>query len=151
MCAGVDEMEYPRKSRSGRKQLPDEVRQSEVIRERVTKGMFDSYARLGGKLFLKEVLRLSMVDYREGRRIKATFIPQAWVNDNAIEVDAEGDTVFDVTYLILAMGKDKALLIEDGRDSSDDLLRAETVPTWIREWQGPFRVEVKDEIEAYFA
>ena len=151
MCAGVDEMEESRKSRSGRKQLPDEVRQSEVIRERVTKGMFDSYARLGGKLFLKEVLRLSMVDYREGRRIKATFIPQAWVNDNAIEVDAEGDTVFDVTYLILAMGKDKALLIEDGRDSSDELLRAETVPNWIREWKGPFRVEVKEEIEAYFA
>lgn len=143
-------MEESRKSRAGRKQLPDEVRQSEVIRERVTKGMFDSYARLGGKLFLQEVLRLSMLDYREGRRIKATFIPQAWVNDYAIEVDAEGDTVFDVTYLILAMGKEKALLIKDGRDSSDDLLRAETTPAWIREWEGPFRVEVENEIKAYF-
>lgn len=144
-------MEEPRKSRAGRKQLPDEVRQSEIIRERVTKGMFDSYARLGGKPFLLEVLRLSMLDYREGRRIKATFIPQAWVNDHAIEVDAEGDTVFDVTYLILAMGKEKALLIKDGRDSSDDLLRAETTPAWIRKWQGPFRIEVEDEIKAYFA
>ena len=139
------------KSRAGRKQLPAEVRQSEVIRERVTKQTFDNYVRLGGKMFLQEVLKRCIADYREGRRIKAVFVPQAWVDDYAIEVDAEGETVFDVTYLVLAMGKEKALGIEDGRDSSDALIYAETAPQWIREWGGPFRVEVASDIKDYFS
>lgn len=139
------------KRRAGRKQLPEDVRQSEVIRERVTKQTMDHYVRLGGKMFLQEVLKRCMADYREGRRIKATFVPQAWVNDHAIEVDADGETVFDVTYIVLAMGREKAMEIDDNRDSSDALIYAETAPQWMRDWKGPFRVEVANEIKNYFA
>jgi len=143
-------MSEENKRRAGRKQLPDEVRQSEVIRERVTIQMMDQYVRLGGKLFLREVLKHCMRDYREGRRIKATFVPQAWMNDQAIEVDAEGETVFDVTHLVLAMGREMALAIRDNRESSDIMASAETAPEWVRKWQGPYRIEVQDSIQAYF-
>lgn len=86
------------------------------------------------------------------RRVTATFNPQAWINGNAISVDAPSasDQDFDVTDIILEMGKDKALGIMDSRDSSDDLLRSPNAPRWAKDWPGPFFISVKNSIEDYF-
>ena len=81
--------------------------------------------------------------------VTATFHPEAWKNDWAIEVDPQGETTFDVTFEVLVMGREAARLVEDNRDESDELRDAIHAPDWIRKWAGPFRVEVADEIAEF--
>ncbi len=77
-------------------------------------------------------------------RIMAVFVPESWVNDHAIEID--GRVEFDVTDRILALRAEERDAIRDNRDTSDRL-----VPSEIAECHhGPFRVEVRDAIDAYF-
>ena len=82
--------------------------------------------------------------------IVARFIPQAWINDSAVEVDSEGDDQWDVTVEVEAMGREKALLIRDYRDSSDQLQFTLHAPHWVREWSGPFAILVEDSIARHF-
>lgn len=84
------------------------------------------------------------------KRIIARFHPQAWVNDYAVPVDPEGEVEFDVTDAILAMNRDKALALEDDTYDTDDLQYSAHAPEWIKEWSGPFYVEVAGAIESYF-
>lgn len=77
----------------------------------------------------------------EGKRIMATFHPQAWFNDYAIEVDPQGDTDFDITFEMLAIGQ-RACELEDNDYESDHLSEAVRAPEWIRKWQGPFWIEI---------
>jgi len=86
----------------------------------------------------------------EKKRITAKFRPQGWVNDDAIDLDPEGPTDFDVTDVVLAMGKDKALKLEDNSCETDVLRELPNAPKWIRDWSGPFVVEVEDAIRSYF-
>lgn len=74
-------------------------------------------------------------------RILATFHPQAWINDYAIEID--GSFQIDVTDKILAMGRAKALALRDDREETDALVD--------HDHDGPFWVEVEQNIEQYFA
>lgn len=81
----------------------------------------------------------------------AIFHPQAWVNDWALEVDPEGETEFDVGPEIRAMGREKALtLLTDDNYDTDELRTATNAPDWVKNWSGPFRIEVKDAISAYY-
>lgn len=80
----------------------------------------------------------------------ARFVPQAWLNDYAIEVDPMGDTVWDCTrefdslseeyrnYLICGMDSDGFEVVDD----SDCLKGDPDAPEWVREWQGPFTIYV---------
>ena len=83
------------------------------------------------------------------RRCMATFQPQQWIFDNA--VDSEPSYQFDITDAVEKMGRDVALTIEDSRDASDYLWF-----TWIsahpevERHDGPFSVYVEDAIRAYF-
>ncbi len=83
-------------------------------------------------------------------RIVAEFVPQAWINDYAVEVDAEGETEWDVTDHILAMGREKALSLRDDDYPTDDLRNLPNAPRWVREWSGPFVVRVEQSIGGYF-
>lgn len=85
-----------------------------------------------------------------GPRILASITPQAWSGDNAIEVDPEGETTWDVTEEVTALGRDAALKIADHRDASDHLTRSKNAPDWVKAWNGPFYVEVEDSIRAYY-
>ncbi|MBD8089085.1 hypothetical protein IFT48_03755 [Pseudomonas fluorescens] len=80
---------------------------------------------------------------------KAQFQPQAWQDDDAIDVDP-GMTEFDVTDQIEAMGKEKALALEDNQYSSDELRDGKNVEQWIRDWDGPFYVRIEDSVREYF-
>lgn len=81
--------------------------------------------------------------------VTATFGPQVWVKDNALDTNPEGPVDFDVTIEVLLMGSVAARETEDCRDSSDDLQKAALAPDWIRDWKGPFHVKVEDEIARY--
>lgn len=85
--------------------------------------------------------------------VEVEFTPQAWINDYATEVDAQGDTTFDVPLSSkLFLPDERGQLPEDDQYETDDLTRAENAPEWISDWGGPFYVTVanRDDIEAYF-
>ena len=80
-----------------------------------------------------------------GKRIMARFVPEAWVNDIAKEID--GTLEFDVTDRILAMSEAERATLRDDSLASDNL-----VPDSIlSNHNGPFRVELEEAIENYFA
>lgn len=91
----------------------------------------------------REVYLEELAERRE--RIIGKFIPQAWVNGHAVDLD-EGRAEFDCTDEVLAMGREKALAVQDNRDSSDDLIPERILKTH----NGPFRVEVAEAIQEYF-
>lgn len=84
------------------------------------------------------------------RRIIATFIPQAWVNDYAVTVDPQGATTFDVTETILRIGEARARALRDDQHETDELRTHAAAPQWVRDWHGPFAVNVEQSIAAYF-
>lgn len=93
-------------------------------------------------------------------RFTARFFPEAWVRDQAVEVDPEGETQWDVTEHVLAhrdywedmmreesalTGSSSTVELEwsEGVMDRDDLLRSDSnAPAWIREWNGPFTIRV---------
>jgi len=83
-------------------------------------------------------------------RIIARFVPQHDENTHRMisdVVDDEGgEHRFDVTDEILAMGREKALKIEDDQESSDQLVPADVMGTH----DGPYRVVVEDAIREHF-
>lgn len=70
---------------------------------------------------------------------KARFVPEAWINDYAVEVDSEGETDWDLT-------DDEALKILPEAQSTGadlDFLRDHPgAPQWVRNWHGPFTVRL---------
>ncbi|WP_262267265.1 MULTISPECIES: hypothetical protein [Microvirga] len=85
-----------------------------------------------------------------GPKVTAEFTPQAWVGDYAMAVDPEGDTVWDITAEIVAMGRQKAMELEDDQHNTDDLRYTQNAPKWVQDWGGPFRVEVAEQIQAFY-
>ena len=85
-----------------------------------------------------------------GRRCFATFQPQAWINDYAVDID--GRYEFDITEQILALGEEKARRIEDHDDDSDALWGAWSADGTRTELphDGPFSVTCEDAIAAFF-
>lgn len=78
-------------------------------------------------------------------KFTATFTPQAWQNDYAIEVDPEGPTTWDVTpevEAILAKGKP---VPDPDTYESDDLRYAAAAPQWTADWTGPFYITVTED------
>lgn len=85
------------------------------------------------------------------KRIIAKFHPQAWINDYAVGVDAEGPTEYDVTEDALAtFTKDELLSMTDDSYDTDWFVYTQHSPKWIREWTGPFYIEIRDSIHDYF-
>lgn len=111
---------------------------------------FKAIMRSCGDLGAWQVLFAKHAMPSDGPRVTARFHPQAWVNDYAISVDPEGATEWDVTHLVVAAGRDKAQMMGDDDYASDALREEHDAPRWVREWSGPFRVEVEESIAAYY-
>lgn len=84
-----------------------------------------------------------------GPRYRATFRPQAWVRDNAIEVDPEGETSWDCSAFIAEIvaepgtGGAEWLLRTLEHGDRDDILRTDpNAPAWVAGWRGPFDTEL---------
>jgi hypothetical protein len=67
-------------------------------------------------------------------RLRCTFVPQSWVNENAIRVDGDGPLTWEADYVLDEL---------PGYHSyeSDELRLHDEAPPWVRDWQGPFEVE----------
>jgi hypothetical protein len=82
----------------------------------------------------------------------AHFTPEAWVNDNAVEVDPEGAQEWDCTTFV---GERQdyfgRLFADEGGDpsgagvidASDTLVYDPAAPEWVRAWSGPFTIRVR--------
>jgi hypothetical protein len=71
------------------------------------------------------------------------FYPQAWIGDHAVEVDGEGDSSWDVTAELAGLTAEERLRAASSDEAVLDHLRhLPTCPRWIREWPGPFRLEL---------
>lgn len=70
--------------------------------------------------------------------VKIRFVPQVWVNDYAMEVDPLGETEFEVPVT------DTKGLKTDSYES-DELRFHANAPDWIKEWSGPFYIEIDNE------
>jgi len=100
---------------------------------------------------------LNAVDYLinsafpdDPKSVFADFRPQVWQNDYANPADPEGDTRYDVTFEILAMGsKNSELMLAD---CCDQLKDAHLAPDWIKERAGlPFEIDVDaEDVEELF-
>lgn len=82
----------------------------------------------------------------------AVFTPEAWFNDCAVEVDAQGAREWDCTDFVDAATLDYLRdcaarrgedLDEQGVLDCDDVFMADpAAPGWVRDWQGPFSIRV---------
>lgn len=79
-------------------------------------------------------------------RCKARFIPQAWIDDYVVEID--GQKYFDITDQIIAMGKEKSLLIRDDSIASDSLAEKAGL---LKDHNGPFNVECEENIKDFWS
>ena len=66
--------------------------------------------------------------------IGVEFTAQTWVNDYALEVDALGETTWEVEY------KD-VIGIEPDSYEADHLRYDQNAPEWVKKWSGPFRID----------
>ena len=83
------------------------------------------------------------MSYNPSARYTATFHPQAWIRDNAVEVDAEGETSWDCSEFLASAPADwREATLARGRDYDDILRDDPNAPEWVREWRGPFDTEV---------
>jgi hypothetical protein len=73
--------------------------------------------------------------------VTVRFIPQAWVRDQAVEVDPEGATTFEVP--VTDANDTEGTWLPDHDDASDALREHENAPAWIGSWSGPFEVKIE--------
>ena len=71
----------------------------------------------------------------QGTRVR--FNPQMWDGDNAIPVDIDGrEDEWDVGEIDPA--------IQSHTYESDDLRYHPNAPDWVRDWSGPFEIDILD-------
>ena len=68
----------------------------------------------------------------------AEFVPQAWINDYAVECDAEGPRTWDIGNLT----EDEIRKLDEDSYTRDELRFHPNAPAWVRDWTGPFEVYV---------
>lgn len=72
---------------------------------------------------------------------QAVFRPQAWINNYATDVDPEGETHWQITDDDARQALPEATAI--GADL-DYLKGHANAPEWVRNWHGPFFIELID-------
>ena len=80
----------------------------------------------------------------EGRSVTLTFLPQAWWNDHAIDVDPSGPTNWTIPLSLLLQRFPSEVDWHAKAEDRDDLRHEGDAPRWIRDWSGPFEVSLDD-------
>lgn len=77
--------------------------------------------------------------------IHCTFYPQAWINDNALDVDPEGTMTWEMDMLevVELTGVSDLNCMDDNPYARDKLRHSKKAPQWIKDWTGPFEIECK--------
>lgn len=86
-------------------------------------------------------------------RYVAHFQPQVWLNDQALDCDAPGESEWDCTKFLEdvafapSIARVDAEIDEEGVffDRGDQLMHDPTKPAWIADWTGPFAITVRRE------
>ena len=76
--------------------------------------------------------------------VNLRFRPQAWVNDYAISVDPEHPDTWDVPLAMLLKRFPTEQDWNDHHNDRDDMRFEGTASQWVRDWSGPFEVEIAD-------
>lgn len=84
------------------------------------------------------------------KRYIAKFDPQVWIRDYAVSVDAKGFTEWECTefmndrsFPIAHSEIDEAIEKNDYFLDRDDVFKGDpNAPEWIRNWDGPFTINV---------
>jgi hypothetical protein len=71
--------------------------------------------------------------------VRVRFTPQAWIKDYAYDIDPEGETVFEIP---IADAMINGRLRKNNDYETDALKSHPNAPEWIREFRGPFEVEI---------
>lgn len=80
----------------------------------------------------------------EATAVELIFIGQAWINGRAVVTD-DGTCRFVVPATALRINDTWAIEGTSlNHHVADDLATHEAAPTWVREWNGPFRIAVTD-------
>lgn len=75
----------------------------------------------------------------------ALFTAQAWINELATTVDNVGPNAWDVTAHVDSTSEElRAEYLSGGNFSADTLREAINAPAWVRAWNGPFEVHVRE-------
>ncbi|PJG47228.1 hypothetical protein CAF53_02460 [Sphingobium sp. LB126] len=78
------------------------------------------------------------------RTVTLEFLPQSWVNDYAVALDIDHPNRWTIPLSLLL---ERFPTEQDWRDHDEDRdqMRYEGAsPTWIRDWSGPFEIDVAD-------
>lgn len=73
------------------------------------------------------------IHFARNCEMTASFRPQLWQNDYAVPVDPQGETDWKVY----------AHELEPGEDVLDYLRHSRNAPEWVRDWSGPFEVDLE--------
>lgn len=76
--------------------------------------------------------------------VKLRFAPQVWVNHYAVHVDPEDPDTWDVPLALLLERFPTEQDWHDRHHERDDMRLEGTAPRWVRDWSGPFEVEIVD-------
>ncbi|MBS7671623.1 hypothetical protein [Croceicoccus gelatinilyticus] len=79
-----------------------------------------------------------------GETVRLRFRPQTWFQNNAYPADAEGPTDFEVSKARFLEMFENELQFTDDHSARDDLRHEGTSSHWIRDWSGPFEVDLLD-------
>jgi hypothetical protein len=96
--------------------------------------------------FTEEEAKLWAAEIEAGPRVEARFVPQAWVNNAALDIDPQGPQTWDASALWGRLNKHyRWQLMEefDGDevlDTDDCFAQDPAAPRWVREHQGPFSI-----------
>jgi hypothetical protein len=87
-------------------------------------------------------------------RVRVQFVAQYTSADgeSVYDLPPMGEDTFDVTEELIAMGREAATALASDTEESDVLKDAATAPEWVRNWPGPYKIEVPfdDQIERLF-
>lgn len=75
----------------------------------------------------------------------ATFTPQSWISDYAVDVDPEGESTWTVGADHTGDAARIVAADADGLDNDDVLKGDPAAPAWVRDWSGPFSIHVSAE------
>ena len=74
------------------------------------------------------------------KMVRVRFVPQVWINDYAVTADPQGPE----TFLIPAEdAKNGRRWLKDHAYESDSLRTHPNAPAWIKNWPGPFEIELE--------
>ena len=76
--------------------------------------------------------------------VSLSFVPQKWVNDYAIEQEPRGEKTWKIPTSDFLRDFPDQDTWEADHEKRDSMRHHPNAPRWVKEWEGPFEVELDD-------